>query len=121
VYIRVKANTILLDESLLADGSEGRLRFSCAHEIGHWLRHKSFFAGTGRAAAMGDPRKSKAEFPAAERDANMMAAALLMPRAQVKKAFHRIRGVHDPAGELASLFGVSHKAMEIFMQEHNLA
>lgn len=119
--IQVKGSTIILDESLLRRGSEGRLRFSCAHEVGHWLRHKEIYAGTGQAAAFGNPKKSSEENPIVERQANLLATSLLMPKSQVKKAFYRVRNTANPSERLAKLFGVSSQAMGIFLQEHNLA
>lgn len=39
--IEVKSGTILIDDSLCGeDSSTGRLRFTCAHELAHWLLHK---------------------------------------------------------------------------------
>lgn len=38
--IAVKSGTILIDSSLCReDASTGRLRFTCAHELAHWLLH----------------------------------------------------------------------------------
>ena len=43
----VKGGTILIDCSLCEEeASTGRLRFTCAHELGHWLLHKKLFSGT---------------------------------------------------------------------------
>ena len=68
--ITVKGKTIILDESLLRGRNDGRLRFTCAHEIAHFLIHKELYAGTGRAAAQGDPMKSSEDNPTVERQAN---------------------------------------------------
>ena len=49
----VKGGTILIDCSLCEEEtSTGRLRFTCAHELGHWLLHKKQFSGTGENAAL---------------------------------------------------------------------
>ena len=49
----VKGGTILIDCSLCEEeASTGRLRFTCAHELGHWLLHKKQFSGTGENAAL---------------------------------------------------------------------
>ena len=49
----VKGGTILIDCSLCEEeASTGRLRFTCAHELGHWLLHKKQFSGTGGNAAL---------------------------------------------------------------------
>ena len=120
--IQVNGKTIILDESLLTGYNDGRLRFTCAHEIAHWLLHQDLYAGTGQAAAFGNPQKSSEENPAVERQANQLATLLLMPKVQVKKAFFQIRSNpnYDPTAALAKLFQVSKQAMGIFMREHNL-
>ena len=38
--IAVKAGTILVDDRLCADRFLGRMRFTCAHELGHWVLHQ---------------------------------------------------------------------------------
>lgn len=49
--IAVKAGTILVDERLCADRLLGRMRFTCAHELGHWVLHQKLYSGTGDVAA----------------------------------------------------------------------
>ena len=119
--ITVRGKTIILDESLLRGRNDGRLRFTCAHEIAHWLIHKELYTGTGQAAALVNPKKSSEEDPAVERQANQLATMILMPTRQVKQAFYGVRNRTDPAGTLAELFDVSKEAMGIFLREHNLA
>ena len=42
ILLPVKAGTIIIDASLCEDENNfGRLRFTCAHELAHWLLHKS--------------------------------------------------------------------------------
>jgi len=120
--IAVTGQTIILDESLLKGKGDGRLRFTCAHEIGHWLLHQDIYAGTGQAAALGHPKKSSEEIPAVERQANQLATLLLMPKVQVKRAFHatRNKAAADPAAYLSELFEVSKQAMGFFLRDHNL-
>jgi len=118
--IFVDGKTIILDESLLYGKSEGRLRFTCAHEIAHWLLHKELYSGTGQAAAFVDVIRSSEEDFAVERQANQLATILLMPTTQVKKAYRDMRNKPDPAVSLAELFGVSKQAMGIFLREHNI-
>jgi len=120
--IEVDGQTIILDESLLRGRNERRLRFTCAHEIAHWLLHRDLFSGTGWAAALGHPKKSSEEDPFVERQANQLATLLLMPKMQVKKAFYfaRNKGITNPSKYLAELFDVSKQAMSIFLREHNL-
>ena len=119
--VLISGGTIILDESLLRGRGDGRLRFTCAHEIAHWILHKAIYAGTGQTAALVNSKKSSEENPVIERQADILATALLMPSAQVKKAFYSIRNtVNDPAAALAELFEVSKQAMTIFLREHSL-
>ena len=47
-YISVKANTIIIDRSLLEDGQKGRYRFTMGHECGHLaLGHAVYFCNAG--------------------------------------------------------------------------
>ena len=49
----VKAGTILIDASLCEEEtSTGRLRFTEAHELSHWILHKGLYTGTGESAAL---------------------------------------------------------------------
>ena len=49
----VKAGTILIDASLCEEEtSTGRLRFTEAHELSHWILHKGLYVGTGESAAL---------------------------------------------------------------------
>lgn len=120
--IAVRGGTILLDESLLACKTDGRLRFTCAHELAHWLLHQELYSGSGEAAAQIDAALSSRDNPTTEREADVLATALLMPAGQVKKAFYfyrRERGT-DPAGALSELFRVSRQAMDICLRSHGL-
>jgi len=95
--------------------SENRQRFTCAHEIGHYVRrgqdpdrttfvdYRDTLAGLGR-----DPE---------EIFANQFAAALLMPASQVK----RFRQDDEPASTLARRFGTSVQAMELRLRNLHLA
>ena len=116
----VKKGTIVVSATLLNNKSNGRLRFTIAHELAHWLIHRELYAGGGIAAASAI-KTSLEENHAVERQADVLATALLMPRNQVKRAFYALRGTTDPAGSLATLFDVSKQAMEIFMKDHHLA
>jgi hypothetical protein len=49
--LKVKGGTIVVDISLLNARTDGRLRFTIAHEIAHWLIHKELYTGEGVAAA----------------------------------------------------------------------
>lgn len=41
--IGVKAGTILIDERLCEPQRLGRLRFTCGHELAHWVLHKKLY------------------------------------------------------------------------------
>lgn len=41
--IAVRAGTILIDERLCDPSKLGRLRFTCAHELAHWVLHKKLY------------------------------------------------------------------------------
>lgn len=45
--IAVKAGTILIDERLCMDRLLGRLRFTCAHELSHWVLHQKLYPDRG--------------------------------------------------------------------------
>ena len=49
--IFVERGTIILDASLLRCRTQGRLRFTAAHELAHWLIHQELYSGTGDTAA----------------------------------------------------------------------
>ena len=89
--------------------SEGRRRFTLAHEIGHWVCQ----CDEGRGAApepimcRASDMQSKAD-GSLEREANNFAASLLMPEGRVHDAANRGLDI-DAAAEL---FGVSDIAME---------
>jgi hypothetical protein len=117
--LSVKSGTIVIDASLLCNRTDGRLRFTIAHELAHWLIHKELYAGVGIAAALAI-KTSMEENPAVERQANILGTALLMPKCQVKRAFYAARNTMNHVEHLADLFGVSKQAMGIFMQAHNM-
>ena len=84
----------------------GRRRFTIAHELGHWICHVSGARNAApvycRAADV-DPAADRA----LEREANIFAAELLMPRGDVSTAF---AAKADVAG-LAKDLGVSQLAL----------
>ena len=116
----VKAGTILIDASLCAeDACTGRLRFTCAHELGHWVLHKKLFIGTGESAAL-TPALKETDM---EIQANMLGSAILMPMAQVKRCFYQLRGgrsVQTLVADMAEVFQVSRQAMRIRLSGHHL-
>jgi len=122
-FVFIKGGTIILDESLLCCKTDGRLRFTCAHELAHWLIHRELYLGSGETAALINPKKSSEDNSMIERQADILGTALLMPAGQVKRAFYRNMNTYrkdEPAVALAELFDVSKQAMGIFLKSHNL-
>ena len=119
--VTIDGKTIILDESLLKCKTDGRLRFTCAHEIAHWLLHRDLYIGMRQAAALGNPNKSSEEDPVIEWQANKLGQMLLLPKVQVKKSFFAVRNDPDRIMILKEHFNVSADSIEIFIKDHNLA
>lgn len=116
----VERGTIILDASLLRSKTDGRLRFTAAHELAHWLIHQELYAGSGNMAAMQKSISNSSEADKAiERQADLLGSALLMPINQVKRSFYRLPA-SNKIEALAAKFGVSNQAMKIRLAEHNL-
>lgn len=101
---------------LLSDtDSRNRQRFTCAHELGHYLLRSK---GDDESFSYIDYRdeRSSSGYSAEERYANQFAAGLLMPSARVRR-HHKRLGVP----ELAHKFGVSLEAMRYRLQNLGLA
>lgn len=75
--------------------SKERQRFTCAHEIGHFILHEDELHG--------DVLLRSAATSALEREANTMAAEILMPRHFLKDFVSSNKPLH----EIASIFKVS--------------
>lgn len=112
--IAVRAGTILIDERLCDPSKLGRLRFTCAHELAHWVLHKKLYSGTGDVAAYNGNVSSDESHGIIERQADTLASALLMPLPQIKKCFYRLKiGRTDEQliAEMANIFEVSKQAI----------
>jgi len=146
--ITVKAGTVIIDASLLHErSSSGRLRFTCAHELAHWVIDKSYFTQLGETANLSSStmdtefadesldyddlqRKAKVTTKvvrssdtddAIERQANRMASRILMPKCTLKLAFYQARNnMPNIIEHLATLYGVSKQAMKIRLEEMGL-
>ena len=119
----VPAGTVILDATLLGENREGRLRYTLAHEVGHWVLHQSVYSGMDLSTAAMSAMKSSEDDPALERQADMLAAALLMPLGAVKAAFYNLRpryGGDTLIAELSRRFQVSRQAMAIRLCSHGL-
>jgi len=94
----VESKTMVINSSLL-DGAEGRISFTCSHEIGHWVLHRKYFFET---FSRKDPawvdqhptvvcRISTSKLRG-EWQADHFGACLLMPCGEVQDAFERAFG-----------------------------
>lgn len=120
--MRVEGGTMLIEASLLEDEKYyGRLRFTLAHELAHYILHKRIFSGTGVAAAL---YNQDTDEDATEWQANYLAKAILMPNGQIKRCFYALRPVcrakSDFVCKMAEIFEVSKQAMEIRLKEFAL-
>ena len=119
--IPVKAGTVLIDVSLLNCQSSGRFRWTCGHELFHWIAHKEHYTGTGEVAAMTTAARGSSTDKALERQADRFCGYLLMPKGMVKKAYYRIhQQTNEKISALANLFAVSRQAMEIRLTDMRL-
>jgi len=96
--------------------SLNRQRFSCAHELGHWVRRGAVDQDTYEYVDRRDARASSGTH-AEEIYANQFAAALLMPVHEVRQAYEE--GV--PASLMAYRFGVSAEAMNFRIKNLRLS
>ena len=89
---------ISINERLLEDRNEGRMIFTCAHEVGHWILHRHLVeaaAGLNRVREAIVCRAKNARAPM-EWQADYFATCLLMPGKEMNKAFSLI----FPAGRV---------------------
>lgn len=93
------------------DAAWGRVRFTLAHEFKHILDHPL-------ADTIYGPRDSHRAQHLAERCAEAFAAALLMPKAWIKRAYYD-EGLHDERA-LKRRFQVSAQALRIRLDELGL-
>jgi len=88
----VKNRTVAISESLLQDNNEGRLIFTCAHEIGHWCLHSRHVDIAGRASGEQGVvlcRTGRTSKLPVEWQADYFAGCLLMPEEMVRGAWSR--------------------------------
>lgn len=120
--MRVDEGTMLIEASLFDDDKcYGRLRFTLAHELAHYIIHKQIFSGTGVAAAL---YNNDTDEDATEWQANYLAKAILMPNGQIKRCFYAVRQAcktrNEVIDQMAKTFEVSRQAMEIRLKEFAL-
>ena len=90
----VESRLICVNEKLFEHSSEGRLVFTCAHEVGHWILHRQYVHVQGRFGPNTEVivcRAKDAKEPI-EWQADYFAACLLMPEKEVREAFVKVCG-----------------------------
>jgi hypothetical protein len=99
-----------------------RQRFTAAHELAHFIYHRDLLGngvGDNRAyRAEGTPFRNDRILPRHERQANSVAANILMPRETIYRLISQ--DIRDP-GTLAERLGVSEDAMRIRLGYPRLA
>ena len=88
----VKNRIVAISESLLNDRNEGRLIFTCAHEVGHWCLHRRHVEVAGRTAGKEGAvlcRTGRTGKLPVEWQADYFAGCLLMPEEMVRGAWSR--------------------------------
>lgn len=118
--IPVTAGTVIIDASLISNRNDGRFRYTCAHELAHWVIHKELYTQSGETAAMTEAARSSETDKAIEWQADRLGSYLLMPKGVVKMAFHQNRTHRSVVDLLAQLFGVPRQAMAIRLNEMRL-
>ncbi len=90
----VKKGLICANTHLLSDCNEGRLVFTFAHEVGHWVLHRKYINDDGGPRADRTAilcRKKDAKKPI-EWQADYFAACMLLPEKWVRSAFEKSVG-----------------------------
>ena len=120
--VPVKAGTVIIDARLLDCRNDGRFRYTCAHELAHWVLDKEYFMELGKTAAMTQKAVKSSETDIAiERQANRLACRILMPKGTVKMAFYNnFKKTNNIVSTLVKQFGVSNEAMRIRLTEMGL-
>lgn len=103
--IYVEEGTVVIDSSLLKNNKEGRLKFTCGHECGHWIFHKEMFrldkkqinkhANTVNCSYRGKEniltgKKLKTDEEWMEWQANYASSCLIMPAKTFMMAAHKV-------------------------------
>ena len=88
----VESGVICINERLFEHSSEGRLVFTCAHEVGHWVLHRRYVDVKGNqnsknGAIVCKPKDAKEPI---EWQADYFASCLLMPEKEIREAFDKV-------------------------------
>jgi Zn-dependent peptidase ImmA (M78 family) len=91
----VEEKRMVINERLL-EGSEGRVTFTCAHEIGHWNLHLRYLEESvfrkGKVPSV--VCRQASQKTRGEWQADHFAACLLLPEAEVASGYHSAFGAH---------------------------
>ena len=89
VYVESKA--ICINERLFESSAEGRLVFTIAHEVGHWVLHRQHIEAQekdgSRQIIVSKKGNSKETI---EWQADYFASCLLMPEKEIREAFEKV-------------------------------
>ena len=89
VYVEAKA--ICINERLFESSSEGRLVFTIAHEVGHWVLHRQYIESQekngSKQVIVSKKGNSKDTI---EWQADYFASCLLMPEKPIREAFEKV-------------------------------
>ena len=88
----VESGVICINERLFEHSSEGRLVFTCAHEVGHWVLHRRYVDMEETHNSKGEAivcslKNAKAPI---EWQADYFASCLLMPEKEIREAFNEV-------------------------------
>ena len=88
----VESGVICINERLFEHSSEGRLVFTCAHEVGHWVLHRRYvdMEETNNSKGEAIVCKPKDAKEPIEWQADYFAACLLMPEKEIREAFDKV-------------------------------
>jgi Zn-dependent peptidase ImmA (M78 family) len=94
----VNEKRMAINSSLL-DGVEGRIAFTCGHEVGHWILHRSYFfeqfSRLGQRTDDDSPAiicRTSASKQRGEWQADHFSGTLLMPEMDVREAYAKVFG-----------------------------
>ncbi len=88
VYVESKA--ICINERLFESSSEGRLVFTIAHEVGHWVLHRQYIETLEKDHSRQVIVSKKNSKDTIEWQADYFASCLLMPEKEIREAFEKV-------------------------------
>ena len=88
--IYVESKTICINERLFENSSEGRLVFTIAHEVGHWVLHRQHAKAQEKDGSMQVIVSKKNSKDTIEWQADYFASCLLMPEKEIREAFEKV-------------------------------